>query len=173
MSARSTTRPTTSSSTSARLGSARSFHVIDVENLLGAEHILPIAPGFGSLYRECSGAGPDDLLLVGADRAHLFGLRGAFPGAHVVVGTGPDGADDALIDALDLSTIARGHDSIVIASGDHRFAGLAAGARSVGLEVVVLARRAGLHRMLGAQADRVVVFPESVRAMRTELTTAA
>ena len=151
----------------------RTFHVIDVENLIGEQHILPIDSAFGPVYRRVTGASPQDLLLVGADHHHAFGLRRAFPSAQVVIGRGTDGADDALIHSVDLRTVARGHDTIVIATGDHRFAGLAHGARLAGLEVVVVSQPRSLNRLLAAEADRVLEFPTIDWSLPTDLTTAA
>lgn len=151
----------------------RTFHVVDVENLLGEHHALPIGDSFAPVYRRWSGANATDLLMVGADRRHAFGLRRAFPNARLVLGQGADGADDALIDGVDLTAIARGHDTIVLATGDHRFAGLAHGARLTGLQVVVLSRPRSLSRLLAAEADRVLEFPCIDWSMPTDLTTAA
>ena len=151
----------------------RTFHVIDVENLIGEHHALPIDSAFAPIYRRVTGASPEDLLLVGADHRHAFGLRRAFPTAQIVIGHGTDGADDALIHGVDLATVARGHHTIVIATGDHRFAGLAHGARLAGLEVVVLSRPRGLSRMLAAQADRVLEFPTVDWSLPADLATAA
>ncbi len=151
----------------------RTFHVIDIENLIGEQHALPIDSAFAPIYRRVTGASPEDLLLVGADHRHAFGLRLAFPSAQVVIGRGTDGADDALIHSVDLRTVARGHDTIVLATGDHRFAGLAHGARLAGLEVVVVSKRRSLNRLLAAEADRVLEFPSIDWSLPFDLTTAA
>jgi hypothetical protein len=86
----------------------------------------------------------DALSLTAADNAVVglsdFGAKNfmsALPMGHIklVVGRGRDGADHALIDAVDPQHVAERFHSVVIASGDHIFADLAWRLRDLGLLV--------------------------------------
>ena len=166
------TIPTTTSLPA--LGRGRTHHVVDIENLLALTHGQRIEPVACQLYRAVAGVGPSDLLTVAADRSRVFEVRTAFPGAEVRFGTGPDGADRALLDAIDVQLLARRFDTLVIGSGDHLFWDLAYRARSVGLKVVVVSRPKGLSRLLASQADEVIAMASLVDGqLPPHLTTAA
>ncbi len=155
-------------------GRGRAFHVVDIENLLALTRGERIEPVAYQLYRAVAGVGPSDLLTVAADRSRVFEVRTAFPGAEVRFGTGPDGADRALLDAIDVQLLARRFDTLVIGSGDHLFWDLAYRARSAGLKVVVVSRPKGLSRLLASQADEVIAMASLVDGhLPPDLTTAA
>jgi len=152
----------------------RAHHIIDIENLLVLTRDEPVAPWAGELYRAVAGVGPSDLLTVAADRSRVFGVRAAFPGAEVRWGSGPDGADLALLAATDVDLLARRFDTLVIGSGDHLFWDLAYRARIAGLKVVVVSRPRGLSRVLASQADEVIAMASLVDGgLPPVLTTAA
>lgn len=138
----------------------RSQHLIDVENLYGEHHEALYEPEFGELYTAVVGRGPNDLITVGADRSHALDAALAFPGCRRVMGSGPNGADLALIDSIDWPSLQRGCDRLVIASGDGVFVEVAEIGRRHGLGIVVVSREKGLSRRLRAQADEVIEFPE-------------
>lgn len=152
----------------------RAHHLIDIENLLALTHGQPVAPAAGQLYRAVAGVGPGDLLTVAADRSRVFEVHAAFPGAALRWGTGPDGADLALLDAIDVHLLARRFDTLVIGSGDHLFWDLAYRARAVDLKVVVVSRPRGLSRLLASQADEIIEMASLVDGqLPPGLTTAA
>ncbi|WP_426571102.1 hypothetical protein [Aquihabitans sp. McL0605] len=118
------------------------LHLIDIENLHGAcprgtlnvgratalleryDSIVPIAVG--------------DHLIVGCNPGIGLEVGLAIGGGRLVVRGGPDGADQALIDSIDLDHVARRNRRVVIGSGDHIFVRTVLGllARSVPVEVV-------------------------------------
>jgi hypothetical protein len=69
---------------------------------------------------------------------------------------GKDAADDALLFDCDPALLAKSFSRVVIATGDHRFAGLAAELRTRGLHVTVAGVRGHIAGILSAQADDVV-----------------
>ena len=154
--------------TSARMSSVRrsciavgrSHHIIDIENLYGEHRRAQYQPWFADLYAEVVGLGATDLVSVAADHKRTFAVGSVFPGARRLVGRGVDGADVALIDSIDWPSLARGCDTVVIASGDYRFVDVAYRARVLGLRVLVVSRRHSLSRHLKSQADAVIEFPE-------------
>jgi len=138
----------------------RTYHAVDIENILALTHGMAIGLRAGELYKATVGFGPGDLIEVAADVTRVFQARAAFPGAKVLHGVGRDGADRALIASIDLDHIAGRFDSITIASGDHAFVDLAYRARRRGLEVIVVSRPSCLSRVLAPYADIVIDMPE-------------
>ncbi len=151
---------------------ARAFHLIDAENLAGVLPLRPLDPRIGNLYRSVVNPQPDDLFGVAADRSRLIDLATAFPGAQTLIGHGPNGADNALVDAIDWDLLVRRFDTIYIGSGDHWFTGLAHHAHLLGLKVVVVSRAIALSRMLESRADEFIELPE-LALLPTYLTHAA
>ena len=99
--------------------------------------------------------------MVGASRRVGRKYRATLTGSNVkwVIGAdAPDGADRALLGAIDLYRVARDFDELVIVSGDHAFASLARRAKRFGLSVQVVTtehqdQRSMLSRELAAAAD--------------------
>jgi hypothetical protein len=151
----------------------RSHHIIDIENLYGEHRRAQYQPWFADLYAEVVGLGSTDLVSVAADYKRTFAVSSVFPGARRLVGRGLDGADVALIDSIDWPSLARGCDTVVIASGDYRFVDVAYRARALGLRVVVVSRRRSLSRYLECQADEVIEFPEFDPAVPPQFVRAA
>ncbi len=128
-----------------RLGhdSARTHHILDVENLAGTpdcseERMADVAAS----YERLVAIGPMDQITIGC--SHFAAERGALLGweqSHrLVFGSGPDGADLALIDILDSENIGGRFDHVVIGSGDGIFALWCAKLKAQGVEVTVVAR---------------------------------
>ena len=139
---------------------ARAFHLIDAENLAGAAPMQALDTRIGDLYRSVVHPQSEDLFGVAADRTRLIDLATAFPGVQTLIGHGPNGADNALIDAIDWDLLVRRFDTIYIGSGDHWFTGLAHHAHLLGLKVVVVSRAVALSRMLESRADEFIELPE-------------
>jgi hypothetical protein len=99
---------------------------------------------------------------VGCHPKLAFAAAHGWPGARVLVGHGPDGADRALLEAASPEDIAARFDNVIVASGDGVFTQLVALLRLRGLEVTVVARRESLSRRLGRVASRVLVFSDDV-----------
>lgn len=154
----------------------RRYLLADVENLShGATGSCEeVAELWSIITQQALGLAPRDHVVVGAARFVVRRYRAAIDGANVrwVVGEdGPDGADRALLRAIDLRRVARDYDELVILSGDGAFAELARRAKSLGLRVHVVTTehpsgRRNLSRDLESTADvRTVIRAES-RARR-------
>ncbi len=145
----------------------RSFVVVDFENLLFGEHETTSHDLLEARARDiltaAHGQRPGDHLLVGCNPRLAFAARAAFPGARLVVGSGADGADKALLRAIDGEVIVRRFGELNIVSGDHIFAELAHRSRARGVPVRVVAPRNGLATRLRLVADVATVLspPES------------
>lgn len=141
----------------------RRYVLFDVENLTyGAKATLEeVAALWNILKRDAPGIAPHDHVVVGAARPVVRRYRAAVHGPNVkwVVGAdAPDGADHALLSAIDLHRVSREFDELVIMSGDHGFAELARRARLHGLTVQVVTvehpqQRSMLSRELAAAAN--------------------
>ena len=137
----------------------RSLHLIDIENLLGAGSFERAdAMRAASSYWAVADRGPNDLAVAASSHRSGVATAEAFPAASVRWRSGPDGADQALLDAADelpLTSFGR----LVIGSGDRIFTNLARRAVQSGLTVELIARPESTARELGAVADIVHPFP--------------
>lgn len=141
----------------------RRYVLVDIENpTRGAQATAREVAAFWSILKQqAPGIAPHDHVVVGAARAVVRKYRAAICGANVkwVVGADvPDGADHALLAAIDLHRVAKTFDELVIVSGDHAFADLARRAKALGLTVHVVTterpdQRSTLSRELAAVAD--------------------
>lgn len=131
----------------------RTLHLADIENLMGgpltgldrlsavrAQHERLTPPSHGD--HVISACNPRLLVDVS-----LRWLRSRWLTHH-----GKDGADQALLEALDADDLAARYSRVVIGSGDHAFTDLAEQLRQRGVEVSVVARPGTLHRALGRAA---------------------
>jgi hypothetical protein len=134
----------------------RTLHLIDIENLAGARRELDDILAAGEAYKRTITLRPGDHTVVGCDRTLLLAAEKAFPGARIVPGRGPDGADRALLGYEDVDDIARRYDRVVIGSGDHAFCGLVARLRDRGVAVCVVCRREALSADLRRAAALVI-----------------
>ncbi|MFF2299782.1 NYN domain-containing protein [Arthrobacter sp. NPDC058127] len=128
----------------ASLASRKSRYVIfDVENPTrgAAATCRQVASLWNVIRQEAPGIAPNDHVVVGAARYVVRKYRAAITGDNVnwVVGAdAPDGADRALLAAIDVRRVARDFDELVIISGDHAFVDVARRARALGLTVHVV-----------------------------------
>jgi hypothetical protein len=119
----------------------RTLHVIDIENLVGGSGAGAAAVALVlSTYRSTVTVGADDHAIIGAGPTLAVAAGLAWPGARLVLGRGVDGADRALLAAIDADFVATHYDRVVIASGDHAFAPLVGALRSRGVAVAVIVR---------------------------------
>lgn len=144
-----------------KLAALPTLHLIDIENLNGAcprtmdthrakdllgsyDTVVPIA--------EC------DHLIVGCNPRIGLEVGLAMDTGRLVVRHGSDGADQALIDAIDLDHVARRYRRVILGSGDHIFVPMVLEllARSVPVEVV--ARPDGTSARLRLTGVRVHPF---------------
>ncbi len=122
---------------------SRNAYFIDMENLLNGEAgddrvLWEALDAIERAYR------PGSRLTVAL--SHFFcgrvghAVRARFPGARLVMGSGPDGADRALLAAM-ADTVLEPGDHVVVMSGDAIFAERVALLRSQGVSCTVIAQR--------------------------------
>jgi hypothetical protein len=152
----------------------RRYFLVDVENAThGAKATRVQLAGLWSVITsQAPGVAPHDHVVLGAARGVARKYRGAISAPNVkwVIGAdAPDGADQALLAAIDLNQVARRYDELVIFSGDHAFASLARAAKAAGLTVHVITTehpemRSMLSRELSAAADTKTLVRLASRA---------
>jgi hypothetical protein len=135
---------------------ARSVRLIDAENLAGngrpsAAELAAAAAEFTAAI----GTGPFDHTVVAAGPAVAFDAGLAWPGAQLLVGLGPDGADAALLEWAARADLVERFDRLVVGSGDFAFASLVADLRGVGVSVTVVARAGSCSRALSDLCEDV------------------
>lgn len=148
---------------------ARRYFIIDIENLLGgARYVTDEAVGFAELVlRRELGMHPDDQILIGVTAIHvMFPIHRVFPGKAQRIVCGPDGAELAILRALDPSHVAHRFDEVVIVSGDGMFASLAAQLAFHGARVIVAGHRAGMSARLRLAAHLTHYFVSTFDNMK-------
>jgi len=131
----------------------RAIHLIDLENLVGDPFAGPeTIAGIWRIYAAGIGLHPGDHVVVATGPGMAATAWYVLPAAGIQRRTkrGPDGADRALIEAVDLHHDARRFGMLIIASGDHIFEPLARQARSEGMSVWNIAGKGGLAKTLKA-----------------------
>ena len=127
----------------------------------------------GSNYRLATRASANDSIIVGCDKSGAFATKGAFPNSRLVCGVGRDGADNALIAAVDLRVLFEQFDVLMIGSGDNKFAFLAAQAQSAGLITVGVIGVGDLARSLEARLDGIIYLADLTNPMCEHVRSAA
>jgi len=127
----------------------RVLHLVDVENLLGGTTFtIGDVRDLRTLYSRVAGSSDDDLEVIATSHscaaAAWFGWA---PAALRRVRSGPNGADQALLEELD-GWVAGRFERVVIGSGDGIFALAAARLQRLGVQVTVVSRPESLSRQL-------------------------
>jgi len=121
----------------------RQLHCVDIENCMGGpSRGRPALEWAAEAYRRAASVRAQDHIIVAADRSLVFDCHEVFPRARILAGTGPDGADQALLATLTdpgLPWIAQRFDRVVIGSGDHAFSFAARRLVDLGVEVGIVA----------------------------------
>ena len=151
------------------LPTKRSIHLIDIENLLGGCAASPsVIAKVWHQYRRVACVTLHDQVFVGC--SHFFARQAIFSIdslARFYIRSGRNGAETALIDAIDPLWAARRFDRIVVASGDRAFLPWVTQVKQAGRSVELVTGAGTACRSLTALCDthRFVVaprFPEAV-----------
>jgi len=107
--------------------SQRTLHLLDIENLLGGRVTAARVKVMFALYCETAEVDVADLVVAACSHRFASKVLFALPAqVRVVIGADvPDGADLALLDAVDAQSQAARFARVVVGSGDHAFAPLA------------------------------------------------
>ena len=137
----------------------RRLVLVDIENMVGgavqdSESVIWAKQQFDSLVD----LRPGDHVVVGTSHIGLLETGCNWPHARYVVGSGPDGADLALLEVLE-ENVADRYGEVVIVSGDGIFTQKVADLTSRGLRVTVIAHPDGLAARLRLAAQQTTYLP--------------
>lgn len=134
----------------------RTLHLDDVENLMGGPCAGPDALRVArEQYAATTPIHPGDHVIAACNPRLVHQAAATWFPSRWLVRRGQDGADLALLEAVDPADLADRYHRVVIGSGDHAFAPLAQAIRALGLPVWVVARAGSLSRDLARASDLV------------------
>lgn len=142
----------------ARLPGARAVHVVDLDNQL---HTADPTPAAAAAWWESykSIVGPTDAIVLAS--SHHSAVRTwwelPFGRMQLLVRSGADGADSALVESIDLVHASARFDLLVLASEDHYFAPLLRAAEQFGLPSWVISSGRTVPRDLALAARLRVI----------------
>lgn len=135
----------------------RTLHLIDLENLLAGRVDTDTVADIWDEYRQVTGMRWDDHVIVAVSKRNAAATFFALPETvqRVIGSNGPDGADLALISAVDINWAVKRFGQVMVATGDHIFTDTTTGLRAAGLPVVQVigggAPAADLYRQCTSQ----------------------
>ena len=138
--------------------------IVDIENIVGGQVATEAeaAEARAMVLRAVDVGNGDHVVLGAAPGNALVAYLGWGGAPRLVVGSGPDGADLALLDVLYNEHIEDRFGRVVIVSGDGIFAAAAARLGASGVHVTVVAHSRGLSKRLKIAAGSVVTFSDNV-----------
>lgn len=145
---------------------AGSLHLIDLENhTSGSRATVDEVAAAVSRYRRAITVTPVDHVVIATGPTLAPVAVFAWPGSRFLLGRGLDGADDALIGwADDRDRIAHRYHDIYIASGDHRFADLAADLTGRGAHTIAVATARSLSARLAQATSDFIILNDTPQA---------
>lgn len=136
----------------------RKIHLIDIENLAGCPRpSLAAVRACAHRYRTLTNASARDHTVVACNHGAALEVAFGWP-TRLLQRSGPDGADQALLDVLTYEGVADRFTEVVIGSGDGIFADAAAQLGAAGVIVSVVSHRRSLSKRLALAARDVVYF---------------
>lgn len=144
----------------------RRLVAVDIENIWGgavmrAEHV--------TAARRCllatAGCRDSDQVVVGTSHVGILACGVGWPGARLVVHSGQNGADLALLEVLLGENVPMRFDEVVLASGDGIFSDVVAMLGASGVDVAVISRSDACSRRLRMAAQTVHLVDHHVFAI--------
>jgi len=143
-----------------RPGPDRALVLVDAENIASVALPSELRCAADRVeLRRALGVRETDHVIVASSHRAATAVWWAWPAARRIVKSGPDGADLALLRAVDVGDVCARFNRIVIASGDGIFTDLAIKLTDRGTEVIVIARKGSISSRLARSASRTVVLP--------------
>ena len=134
----------------------RQVILVDIENLVGGAVMTASSAHWARTQLEAvTEISPDAHVIIGTSHIGLFPTRDVWPGKQYLIQSGPDGADLALLEAIDDLLVNR-YDEVVLASGDGIFADAVSRLTAHGLDVTVVAHHGRCAARLRMAAHRTI-----------------
>jgi hypothetical protein len=139
----------------------RRLVVVDIENVVGGAVLATEQAVSAHLrIREAVNLCGGEQVVIGVSHVGVMATGLGWRGPRLVVRSGADGADLALLDVLTGECIEGRFDEVVLVSGDGIFTEAVASLGVLGVKVTVLARQDGCSRRLRMAAASTVFFQD-------------
>jgi hypothetical protein len=149
-----------------RLPRGRRLVLVDIENVVGGAVASAASVHWArEQVAGLVGLEEHDHVVIGTCHRGLLTVGGSWTDVRYVVGSGPDGADLALLEVLE-ENIAERFADLVLVSGDGIFTDAVAALGGQGVKVLVVAHPDGLSRRLAMAATESALFDERWNAHR-------
>lgn len=137
----------------------RRLVVVDLENVVGGA-VMRVEQAVRArlCISKVIGLAPDEQVVIGTSHAGLLSSGLGWPTARLVVRSGRNGADLALLEVLQEERIADRFDEVALVSGDGIFTDTVAALARAGVFVTAVSRPEGCSRRLRMAAARSVVL---------------
>lgn len=141
----------------------RTLHLVDIENLTGLAR-----PGLADVVA-CHEAYPSlvgdhDHVVVAFNHGAFSAVAWGWPDARLLMRSGKNGADQALLDVLTHERVEERFGAVVVGSGDGIFTEAVARLGGLGIAVTVVSRPEALSRLLRMAARHVLDLAPSSAA---------
>lgn len=137
----------------------RRLVVVDIENVVGGAVLTAAQAEWARrAIHDAIALGDQEQVIIGTSHAGLLATGVGWEGARLVVRSGSDGADLALLDVLAWEHIAERFDELVLVSGDGIFTDAVAALAAQGLRVTVLAHSECCAKRLQLAAGQTAYF---------------
>lgn len=139
----------------------RRLVVVDIENVTGGA--VRTALQAAQAHRAIEAASPlsgDEQVIIGTSHVGVLACGIGWRGTRIVVRSGVDGADLALLEVLTTERVEDRFDSVVLVSGDGIFTAAVAALEAQGVDVTVVAHTNGCAKRLLLAASRTVFLED-------------
>lgn len=137
--------------------------VVDIENVVGGAVMRPEQAAWAHYTIQAAvSLSEREQVVIGTSHVGVLATGIGWRGPRIVVRSGVDGADLALLDVLTEERIEERFDDLVLASGDGIFADVVASLGASGVNVTVVARSDRCSNRLRLAARDVVCLEERV-----------
>ncbi|RNL78479.1 NYN domain-containing protein [Nocardioides marmorisolisilvae] len=141
----------------------RRLIVVDIENLVGGAGITQAqAAAAHRCVTSAVAMRPGEQVIIGTSHVGLLSSGIGWRGPRMVVRSGKDGADLALLEVLKDEHIEERFDEVVIVSGDGIFTDAVLVLREAGVFVTVVSRNDACSKRLRLAADQTVLVDMNV-----------
>lgn len=139
----------------------RRLVVVDIENAVGgAVMVVEQAVAARCAVEGVAGLTGSEQIVIGTSHIGLLSSGLGWQGTRLLVQSGEDGADLALLSVLTEERIEARFDAVVLVSGDGIFTEAVAALGAAGVHVTVVAHQGRCSRRLRLAAARTVYFAE-------------
>ncbi|MEY4275659.1 MAG: hypothetical protein RIS26_122 [Actinomycetota bacterium] len=139
----------------------RALHVVDVENeIMSGNFGVTDVVRLHTAWDATVPVGETDQFYLASGTRTKEALAFGWQNARIEFRPGKDGADDALVEYLDIAYVARQFTHVYIGSGDHKLQPSAKALIEAGVTVIVVGRRKAIHHSFYTIPVQIVYLDE-------------